>query len=114
MQIRNKDATCGTCPYWDYRGVPDTHLDTREARCSINAIIRNADLPRSGRNYHDWCGEHPDFEVEEELDDYDRKHYGRVARMVAEILLNARVDDVRILQRDTPELGEMRAKDTPF
>lgn len=55
---RNENATCGkvnndslSCPYWD----------SMTQFCRVNHIMEQKDA-------HEWCGEHPDFELKETID----------------------------------------------
>lgn len=60
---RNEQATCGTCAYWR-RYTEGEELPRREeiydGYCRVDAI-------KSGPSKEDyWCGEHPEFWLEEE------------------------------------------------
>ena len=61
MKQRNPEATCGTCPYWE---------PPQGATRYLGHCLRVA--PGKGRwDEHEmyetgWCGEHPDFFLEEE------------------------------------------------
>jgi hypothetical protein len=78
MKTRNKEANCGNCPYWDpiefderehvfptgeCRRFPPECLLVDEAAdcCELNPLSWTG--PRQWDSF--FCGEHPDFFVEE-------------------------------------------------
>lgn len=60
---RNTNAICDTCPYFY------TRIDSRlsgECRIRSDALAGKSDNPASYRQYDSWCGEHPDFFLDDE------------------------------------------------
>lgn len=58
VRIRNPDAVCGTCVYWDESDTMTNLLDYRAGYCR-NRFLLCGETPESTK----WCGEHPEFEL---------------------------------------------------
>lgn len=64
MKKRNPEACCETCPYWDSEDLLNGNgVCSRRAPLPGKKFGESALWPFTTEN--DWCGEHPDFFLEE-------------------------------------------------